>query len=151
MKKFVLEFLRRGLIASGIGPIVLAIVYLILQQTAAVETLSVNQVCIGIFSITALAFIAGGMNAIYQIERLPLMIAILIHGGILYISYLVTYLLNDWLDFGALPIIVFSAVFVGGYIVIWAIIFSIIKKNTDKLNKMLKQKQQSVNEDLSNK
>lgn len=151
MKKFVLEFLHRGLIASGIGPIVLAIVYLILQQTAAVETLSVNQVCIGIFSITALAFIAGGMNAIYQIERLPLMIAILIHGGILYISYLVTYLLNDWLDFGALPIIVFSAVFVGGYIVIWAIIFSIIKKNTDKLNKMLKQKQQSVNEDLSNK
>ena len=151
MKKIVLEFLRRGLIASGIGPIVLAIVYLILQQTAAVETLSVNQVCIGIFSITALAFIAGGMNAIYQIERLPLMIAILIHGGILYISYLVTYLLNDWLDFGALPIIVFSAVFVVGYIVIWAIIYSIIKKNTDKLNKMLKQKQQSVNEDLSNK
>ena len=151
MKKLVLEFLRRGLIASGIGPIVLAIVYLILQQTAAVETLSVNQVCIGIFSITALAFIAGGMNAIYQIERLPLMIAILIHGGILYISYLVTYLLNDWLDFGALPIIVFSAVFVVGYIVIWAIIYSIIKKNTDKLNKMLKQKQQSVNEDLSNK
>ncbi len=44
MKKFVLEFLRRGLIASGIGPIVLSIVYLILQQTAAVETLSVNQV-----------------------------------------------------------------------------------------------------------
>ena len=151
MKKFVLEFLRRGLIASGIGPIVLAIVYLILQQTAAVETLSVNQVCIGIFSITALAFIAGGMNAIYQIERLPLMVAILIHGGILYISYLVTYLLNDWLDFGALPIIVFSAVFVVGYIVIWTIIYSIIKRNTAKLNKMLKEKQQSVNEDLSNR
>ena len=144
MKKFVLEFLRRGLIASGIGPIVLAIVYLILQKTNAVETLSVNQVCIGIFSITALAFIAGGMNAIYQIERLPLMVAILIHGGILYISYLVTYLLNDWLDFGALPIIVFSAVFVVGYIVIWAIIYSIIKRNTAKLNKMLKQKQQSA-------
>ena len=146
MKKFVLEFLRRGLIAFGIGPIVLAIVYLILQQTAAVETLSVNQVCIGIFSITALAFIAGGMNAIYQIERLPLMVDILIHGGILYISYLVTYLLNDWLDFGALPIIVFSAVFVVGYIVIWAIIYFIIKRNTDKLNKMLKQKQQSAKE-----
>ena len=148
MKKFVLEFLRRGLIASGIGPIVLAIVYLILQQTAAVETLSVNQVCIGIFSITALAFIAGGMNAIYQIERLPLMVAILIHGGILYIGYRVTYLLNDWIDFGALPIIVFSAVFVVGYIVIWAIIYSIIKRNTAKLNKMLKEKQQSLKEDL---
>ena len=143
-----LEFLRRGLIATGIGPIVLAIVYLILQQTSAVEMLSVNQVCIGIFSITAVAFIAGGMNAIYQIERLPLMVAILIHGGVLYISYLVTYLLNDWLDFGALPIIVFSAVFVVGYIVIWAIIYFIIKRNTAKLNKMLKEKQQSVKEDL---
>ena len=144
MKKFVLEFLRRGLIASGIGPIVLAIVYLILQQFAAIDTLTVNQVCIGIFSLSALAFIAGGMNAIYQIERLPLTVDILIHGGILYISHLVTYLLNDWLDFGALPIIVFSAVFVVGYIIIWAIIYSIIKRKTAKLNKMLKQKQQSA-------
>ena len=144
MKKFVLEFLRRGLIVSGIGPIVLAIVYLILQQTAAVETLSVNQVCIGIFSITALVFIAGGMNAIYQIERLPLMVAILIHGGVLYIGYLGTYLLNNWLDFGILPIIVFTVIFVVGYIVIWAIIYFIIKSNAAKLNKMLKQKQQSA-------
>lgn len=148
MKKFILEFLRRGFVAAGIGPIVLAIVYLILQQTAAVETLSANQVCIGIFSITALTFIAGGMNAIYQIERLPLMVAILIHGGILYISYLVTYLLNDWLDFGVMPIVLFTAIFVVGYIVIWAIIYSIIKRNTAKLNKMLKEKQQSVKEDL---
>ena len=144
MKKFVLEFLRRGLIAAGIGPIVLAFVYLILQQTAAVETLSVNQVSTGIFSITALAFIAGGMNAVYQIERLPLMVDILIHGGILYISYLVTYLLNHWLDFGVMPIVVFTAIFAVGYIVIWAIIYSIIKRNTAKLNKMLKQKQQSM-------
>ena len=148
MKKIVLEFLRRGFIASGIGPIALAIVYLILQQTSAVETLSVNQVCIGIFSITALAFIAGGMNAIYQIERLPLMVAILIHGGVLYIGYLGTYLLNDWLDFGVLPIVVFSAIFVVGYVVIWAIIYSIIKRNAAKLNKMLKQKQQSTKDIL---
>lgn len=143
MRKFVLEFLRRGFSACGMGPIILAILYLILQQTAAVETLTVNQVCIGIFSITALAFIAGGMNAIYQIERLPLMVAILIHGGVLYISYLVTYLLNDWLEWGVMPIVVFSAIFVVGYIVIWAIIYSIIKRNTKKLNEMLKKKQQN--------
>ena len=143
MRKFVLEFLRRGFVACGMGPIILAILYLILQQTAAIDTLTVNQVCIGIFSITALAFIAGGMNAIYQIERLPLMVAILIHGGVLYISYLGTYLLNDWLDWGIMPIVVFSAIFVVGYIVIWAIIYSIIKRNTKKLNEMLKKKQQN--------
>ena len=84
------------------------------------------------------------MNAIYQIEQLPLMVAILMHGGVLYICYLGTYLLNNWLDFGVLPIVVFSAIFVVGYIVIWAIIYSIIKRNTAKLNKMLEQKQQSA-------
>ena len=147
MKRFTLEFLRRGAIASGIGPIVLAIIYMILQQVAEVETLTVNQVCIGIFSLTALAFIAGGLNALYQIERLPLMVAILIHGSILYVSYLATYLINDWLDFGAIPIIIFSAIFVVGYIVIWAIIYSVIKKNTARVNEILKQKQQSGKEE----
>ncbi len=143
MKKFILEFVRRGLIATGLGPIVLAIVYLILKHSAAIDALTVNQVCIGIFSLSVLAFIAGGMNAIYQIERLPLMTAILIHGGVLYIGYLGTYLLNDWLDFGVIPVIVFSAIFVVGYIVIWAVIYAIIKRNTTKLNEMLKKKQQN--------
>lgn len=142
MKKFILEFLRRGLIACGLGPIVLAILYLILQQSAAVEMLTVKEVCIGIFSLTALAFIAGGMNAIYQVEQFPLMIAILLHCTILYISYLVTYLLNDWLEWGAVPIIVFSAIFVIGYLVIWAVIYSIIKRNTAMLNEGLKKRQQ---------
>jgi hypothetical protein len=142
MKKFILDFLRRGFIACGLGPIVLAIPYLILQQTAAVEMLTVKEVCIGIFSLTALAFIAGGMNAIYQIEQFPLMIAILLHGTILYISYLVTYLLNDWLEWGAVSIIVFSAIFVIGYLVIWAVIYSIIKRNTAMLNEGLKKRHQ---------
>ena len=142
MKKNVLEFFRRGLIACGFGPTVLAMVYLILQQTADVETLSVDQVCLGIFSLSALAFVAGGMNAIYQIERIPLMVAIFIHGGVLYISYLGTYLLNGWLEWGRMPILVFSAIFMIGYLAIWAIIYSIIKKNTKKINEILKQKQQ---------
>ena len=140
MKRFVLEFLRRGAIASGIGPIVLAIIYIILQQAANVDTLTVNQVCIGIISLTALAFIAGGLNALYQLERLPLLVAILIHGGVLYVGYLATYLVNDWLDLGVIPIVVFSAIFVVGYIVIWAIIYSIIRKNTARINEILEQR-----------
>lgn len=141
MKKNILEFLRRGLIACGFGPIVLAILYLILQQQAAVETLTVNQVCLGIFSLSALAFIAGGMNVVYQIERLPLMVAILIHGGVLYFSYLITYLLNDWLEWGITPILVFSGIFVFGYLAVWAAIYFINKNRTKKLNEKLKQKQ----------
>ena len=91
----------------------------------------------------ALAFIAGGMNVIYQIEQLPLMIAILIHGGVLYVSYLATYLLNDWLEWGVTPILVFSGIFVAGYLMIWGIIYSIIKRNTEKLNQILKEQQKN--------
>ena len=130
MKKYVLEFLRRGLVACGFGPLILAIIYLILQQQDLLDTLTVNQVCLGIFSLTALAFIAGGMNTIYQIEKLPLMIAIFIHGSVLYLSYLATYLLNGWLGLGTAPILVFSGIFVFGYVIIWIIIYSVIKRNT---------------------
>ena len=143
MKKNILEFFRRGFVACGFGPIVLAILYLILQHEAEIETLTVNQVCLGIFSLSALAFVAGGMNVIYQVEQLPLMVAILIHGGVLYISYLVTYLLNNWLEWGAIPILVFSGIFIFGYLMIWAIIYCIIRKRTERLNEILKQKKQS--------
>ena len=142
MKKIILEFVRRGMTACGIGPIVLAILYLILQKQEGLQTLSINQVCLGIFSISVLAFIAGGMNMIYQIEQLPLMVAITIHGGVLYISYLITYLINDWLQWGVIEILVFSGIFVFGYIIIWVIIYSIIKRDTEKVNKMLQEKQQ---------
>ena len=144
MKKYILEFMRRGLAACGLGPIVLAILYLIMGRTGALKLLRVDQVCIGIFSLSALAFIAGGMNVLYQIERLPLMVAILIHGSVLYVSYLATYLVNSWLEWGLTSILVFSGIFVVGYFAIWAVIYSIIKKNTDQINELLKQKQQKV-------
>lgn len=144
MKKHILEFLRRGVVACGFGPMVLAVFYLIMQRQGIMENLTVNEVCLGIFSLSVLAFIAGGMNFVYQIERLPLMVAILIHGGVLYISYLVTYLLNDWLESGVVPILVFSGIFLLGYFAIWAVIYSIIKKRTDRLNEILKKKQQGV-------
>ena len=144
MKRFVLDFLRRGFFACGFGPMVLTVVYLILHRCGVLETLSVHQVFVGIFSLTILAFVAGGMNAVYQIERLPLMVAILIHGAVLYLGYLGTYLLNGWLEWGTLPILVFSGIFALGYLVIWAIIYCFIKRNTERINAVLKQKQQSV-------
>ena len=144
MKKGILEFVRRGLVACGLGPIVLAVIYLIVQRCAGVQTLTVNQVCKGIFSLSALAFAAGGMNILYQIERLPLMAAISIHGGVLYVGYLATYLVNGWLQWGAAPILVFSGIFVLGYLVIWMVIYTMVKRKTDRLNEMLRKKQQNT-------
>ena len=144
MKRTVLEFLRRGLIACGFGPIVLAILYLIFQQHADLETLTVKQACTGIFSMYALAFIAGGMNVVYQMERLPLMAAMLIHGGVLYVSYLAAYLVNDWLEWGKAPILVFTGIFAVGYLAIWAVICFVIRRRTERLNEILRRKQQNM-------
>lgn len=142
MKKFVLEVLRRGMVACGFGPLILAVLYLILKHSTGLETLTVDEVCVGIVSLSVLAFVAGGMNAVYQIERLPLMVAILIHGGVLYISYLGTYLVNGWLEWGRTPMLVFTGVFALGYLMIWAVIYAITKRNTDRVNNLLREKQQ---------
>lgn len=146
MKKFFYTFFRKGFTACGFGPLVLAVFYLIIQRVSDIHTLTVDQVCMGIFSLAALAFIAGGMNAVYQIERLPLMAAILLHGSVLYASYLITYLLNGWLKWDSTPVLVFSGIFIFGYLAIWAIVYCIIRRNTNKINAVLKKKQQIESE-----
>ena len=143
MKTFIHDFIRRGLVASGFGPIILAIVYLILRQQSVIEMLTVREVTLGIFSLSALAFIAGGMNAVYQIERLPLILAIGIHGSTLYLGYLVTYLLNGWLEQGITPLLSFSGIFAAGYLAVWAVIYSITKRNTKRLNEALNKKRKN--------
>ena len=147
MKQFLLEFLRRGAAACGLGPMVLAVLYGVLHRQGALDTLTVDQVCRGIFSLSALAFVAGGLNVLYQIERLPLMAAILIHGSVLYVGYLGTYLLNSWLEWGRIPILVFSGIFVFGYLVVWMVIYVVIKRKTRRINRLLRQKQKSAHED----
>lgn len=141
MKHIVKDFLMRGMVAAGFGPLALVAYYLITAHYAGLEALSVIEVCTGILSLTALAFIAGGMNVVYQIERLPLMAAITIHGAVLYFSYLATYLVNGWLEQGRGPILVFTVIFIAGYLAIWAVIYCITKRRTERLNEILKQNQ----------
>ena len=139
MKSYIKGFIRRGLAACGLGPLVLAVLYLILHRQGVIDILTVEQVCLGIFSLTGLAFVAGGLNVIYRIERLPLMAAISVHGGVLYAAYLLTYLLNGWLEQGILPILVFTGIFLIGYLTIWAVIYAIVRRNTDQLNRMIQK------------
>ena len=140
MNRYAMEFVRRGLAACGMGPLVLAVIYLILDRQGLVQTLDPAQVSVGIFSLTALAFLAGGMNVIYQLERLPLMAAVTIHGGVLYLGYLAVYLVNGWLEQGRGPILVFTTIFVIGYLLIWAVIYAILRRRTRRLNQLLKER-----------
>lgn len=141
MKKFVSEFFFRGLMAAAGGPVVLAIVYGILGATGTATSLTPGEVCMGILTVTLLALTVGGMTAIYQVERLPLISAILIHGGVLYVAYILIYLLNGWLQQQLPAILVFTGIFIVGYALIWLIIYLCIKSNTDKINRKLHKAQ----------
>lgn len=143
MKKFWKAFLFRGLISCGGGPVILAIIYGILGATGTVSQLSPIEVCMGILTVTLLAFIAAGMPAIYQLEQLPLISAILIHGAGLYLAYILIYLLNGWLQQQLIPILIFTVIFAAGYALIWLIIYAITKAKTEVLNKKLKKNQKS--------
>ena len=140
MKKFWKEFFLRGLVCAGGGPVVLAIIYGILGATGAAESFTPKEVSIGILSITVLAFIAAGMTAIYQMEQLPLPSMILLLGGVLYIAYILTYLLNGWLLNQLKPILIFTGIFIAGYAIVWLIIYCVERSKAEKINKKLKEK-----------
>ena len=140
MKPFIKGFLLRGLIAAGGGPVILAIIYAILGESGVIVSLTPREVCLAILSITALAFIVAGMGAIYQVEELPLMGAILIHGAALYFSYILIYLINGWLQQRLLSILIFTGIFIAGYVLIWLIIFLSSRIRTRRINALLRSK-----------
>ena len=126
------EFFKRGFVSAWGGPVVLAIIFLCIGN----GDITLADAAKGILSITALAFIAGGITTVYQIEKLALFPAILIHGLVLYGTYLAVYLLNGWLAKG-FPILIFSICFVAGYALIWLIIFCTTRKKAAMLTQAL--------------
>jgi len=126
----------------GFGPIILAIIYAILGLSGVTQSIDIYEAALAIVSISVLAFIAAGITVVYQIERLPLFYAILLHGLVLYADYALLYLLNGWLADGTLPFLIFTACFIAGYALVWLIIYLCIRKKTDELNHKLQSNQQ---------
>jgi hypothetical protein len=137
MKKHLISFLKRGLTFCVGGPIILAIVYGILGATGAAATLDSLEVCRGILTVTLMAFIAAGITVVYDNEKLPLFWAILLHGTALYLDYILVYLLNGWLASGPVPILVFTAIFIAGFAIIWLLIYFFTKRSANQLNRKL--------------
>ena len=138
--KFLKDFALRGLVAMGFGPIVLAIIYLILGLTGVATNIGVYEMVVGVLTITVLAFMCGGMTAVYQIESLGLSKAITLHGITLYIAYAVVYLVNGWLKDGLISFIVFTVIFIVGYALVWLVIYLITRNDANKLNSKLKNR-----------
>lgn len=132
MKKFWIEFLKRGSMFACLGPIIVCIVWGCIKGAGTIETLEVNTMILGILSSIVLAFVAAGISAINQMEQIPKPMAALIQMAVLYADYLVIYLINGWMPLEAIGI--FTAIFVAGFALIWAIIYLCIRKTVKKLN-----------------
>lgn len=139
MKKYVKQFCIRGLMWAWVGPVIMAIVWMALHGAGVITTLTVNQVVLGIFTMTVMAFIAAGISIVYQIETLPKAFAGLIQAAVLYIDYLGFYLINGWIPVN--KIWIFTLIFAGCFTVIWFIIYITVKLKVDKMNKTMGSRQ----------
>ncbi len=137
MKKYVKEFFLRGMVACWGGPVILAIIYGTLGATGVADALTPMEVCKGILTITLMAFLAAGITVVYQIEELPLFPAILLHGIVLYLDYLMIYLVNGWIADGLQPLLIFTGVFVAGYALVWLIIYCITRHQARQVSRKL--------------
>ena len=139
MNQYVKQFLHRGFLFAGLGPIVLAIIYLILSHTVAGFSLSGDEVFLGILSVYLLAFVHAGVSVFNQIEEWSLGKSLFCHLGSLYLAYSLCYLLNRWIPFRVIAFLIFTAAFVLGYFVIWLTVFLIVRATSKRLNKKLRQ------------
>ncbi|WP_308557194.1 DUF3021 domain-containing protein [uncultured Lactobacillus sp.] len=137
MKKFVKDFALRGLIAAGFGPLILVSVYLGLQLSGTATSIPISQVNLNIVSSLVLAFIAGGISAIFKVERIPLGTATLIDAVVIYLDYLVIYIINDWIKTQFTPLLIFTIIYIIGYLIIWFVIYRQIQKQVTAINKKL--------------
>ena len=136
MNKYLKEFFKRGLMFGGFGPIILGIIYLIISLTSNL-VLSGYEVFIAIVSIYLLAFIQAGVTVFNQIESWSISKSLLFHLGSLYLAYLGCYLINYWIPFNWIVVLIFTIVFVLTFFIIWGIVYFVVKQTTKEMNKKL--------------
>ncbi len=137
MNKYLKEFLHRGLIFGGFGPIIMGIIYAILQKSIEGFSLNGYEVLIALVSIYILAFLQAGASVFNQIEHWGIAKSLGFHFLTLYIAYIGCYLLNRWIPFNVNFILIFTAIFIATYFMIWLTVFILVKAVSKKLNKSI--------------
>lgn len=137
MNKYLKNFLHRGLMFGGFGPMVVGIVYAILENTVTDFSLNGPQVCFAVVSTYLLAFLQAGATVFNQIEDWSVPKSLLCHFSTLYVAYVLCYLVNSWIPFKHEILLIFTAIFVGGYFIIWLTVYLAVKAISKKMNKIL--------------
>lgn len=140
MKEFIKNFCKRGLVAFGFGPVIMAIVYISLELAGVEGALGFIELSKQILIVSAMAFVAAGISAIYNVERLALPLAIFIHAAVLYTDYIFVYLINGWIKNSLMPLIIFTVIFIVGFALVWIIIYAVDKNAARKLNERLNKR-----------
>ncbi len=138
MNKYLKEFFHRGLIFSGFGPIILGIIYFVLSKTVDNFTLSGGEVLAGIVSTYLLAFVQAGSTIFNQIEHWSTGKSLLCHLSTLYVAYSLFYVANTWIPFEPKVLLIFTAIFMSIYFVVWGIVYFSIKATSKNFNAKLK-------------
>ncbi|MBO4949918.1 MAG: DUF3021 domain-containing protein [Clostridia bacterium] len=134
MNKYVKKFLHRGLMFSGLGCIIAAII--ISSEPNLMH--DGKSVLTAIVSTYFLAFIHAGTSVFHSVESWSAVKSAFFQLLTLYVSYLVCYLVNSWLSFDMAVVGIFTLVFVIVYAAVWLTVYFSIKATSKKLNKNLK-------------
>ena len=137
MNGYLKSFLHRGCVFGGFGPIVTAIIYLVLSFS--IENLSVSglEMFTAIISTYLLAFVHAGASVFNQIESWPIAKSLLFHFGSLYLAYTLCYLINSWIAFDVKVLIIYTLVFFIVYFAIWLTVLISVKLVSKKINEKL--------------
>lgn len=138
MNRYLKSFLQRGLIFGGFGPIISGVVYLVLDRCVPHVAVSGTDLFVIILSTYLLAFIHAGASIFNQIDHWSIAKSLLCHFGSLYVTYLLCYMINRWIAFEFSIVLIFTAVFVAGYAVVWLTVFIVTKITEKKLNAKIK-------------
>ena len=138
MNRYLKDFLHRGLICGGFGPIIVGIVYLVLENTISGFSLGGRQVFLAIISTYLLAFLHAGASVFNIIEEWGIAKSVAWHFAVLYIAYSICYIVNDWIPRSIGGFAIFTGIFAAIYVIVWAIVLIAIKSASKEFNKKLK-------------
>ena len=139
MNKYVKEFLHRGLMFGGFGPIIAGVVFFCISRSVDGFSLSGDQILLAIISIYMLAFVQAGASVFNQIEHWSPTRSMSAHMPTIYGAYVICYLINSWIPFEWAVIVIFTVVFVAVYLVIWLTVYLCVKCSSKRLNAGLKK------------
>ena len=134
MNQHLKNYLQRGIVFGGFGPIVMGVIYFILSCTIEGFALTGKEMFVAIISVYLLAFVQAGASVLNQIENWPIAKSLFCHLGVLYIAYTLCYLVNSWITFDAKVLLIFTIIFALIYMVVWGCVFTIVKLTQKKLN-----------------